>query len=294
VRSQTHKGLKFRLDHHLTIQRAMPDLADPDLSELVQSALPLRDGGPWRVELVDFPDQATAYRKARVIRVQRSWRQAIFETGLSHVTRYYPLALSVMHEEELPVSLILKKVKIYSGPTLSRIFKSGRFTGQLRLSNSYIAETVDGCRYAADNMFSATKCALTESRTRTRRHGERLKANTCSRRCFQKYVTERASRAGSDPGFMCSLAPFANLLPERILKSLTLYGDQSAPLAALSRESIAAIDEILIEKLPTLIFELDRAMHAAEQDWKNCQPAFTAEDLAALESLGDYNRAARF
>lgn len=246
------------------------------------------------MELVEFPDQATAYRKARVIRIQRSWRQSIFEPGLSHVTRYYPLALSVVREEELPVSLFVKKVKIYSGPMLSRIFKSGRFTGQVRLSNSYIAETIDGCRHAADDMFSASEHALTESRSRTRRQGDRLKANSSNRTLFQKYLTERASRPGSDPAFMCPLAPFANLLPERVLKSLTLYGDQSAPLAALSRESIAAIDEILIEKLPTLIFELDRAMHAAEQDWKNCQPAFTAEDLAALESLGDNSGAARF
>ena len=239
------------------------------------------------MELVDFPDQATAYSRARIIRVQRNWRRAIFERGLSHVTRYYPLALTAVQEKQLPVSLVLRNLKIYRGPMLSRTYESGRFTGLLRLGNSYIAETADGCRYAADDLFSATQYALAESRSRIRRQRDRLKAISFSRQFFQHYLTEKASRSEYDPGFTCSLAPFAKLLPERSLKLLRLHGEQGAPLAALSRESIGAMDEIPFEILPTLVFELERAMHIAENCCRNSRPAFTAEDIASLRSIGD-------
>jgi hypothetical protein len=262
-------------------------LADCNLSTLVQSTLPFKDGLSWQVEVVDLLNEATAYRRARIVRVQRSWQQAIFEAGLSHVTRYYPLGLELIREPELPVALLIKNVKIYRGPMLSRVYKAGRFTGQLRLCSAFIAETVGGCRFAADDLFQAAEGALSESRARAWHQNARLKAQELDRGNFQEWLVERVSGTDLDPGYMCSLAPFENLLPKRSLGLLRVCGELAAPLGPLSKEGIAAIEELPFEVIPSLIFELERAIQAAKQNGMGTQNELSAEDSAALASLAE-------
>ena len=74
----------------------MPAPADPELSALLGRILPKPPNAvPRGVQLVDrFEDvDASIDSTFAVVRIQPTWRQAIYEAGLAHVTRHYPLAL---------------------------------------------------------------------------------------------------------------------------------------------------------------------------------------------------------
>jgi len=59
----------------------MVESADKELAALVRRVLRLPE---WRVQVVDNPDEACAMFAQDLVRVQRHWREAVFETVVHH------------------------------------------------------------------------------------------------------------------------------------------------------------------------------------------------------------------
>ena len=70
----------------------MLEWADEELAALIRRVLPPRRP-EWRVQVVDNPDEACAMFTQDILRVQRHWREAVYEAGLHLVVGHYPLSL---------------------------------------------------------------------------------------------------------------------------------------------------------------------------------------------------------
>jgi hypothetical protein len=75
--------------------------ASNDLSDRVRRALPSAISGlPWNVRTVEEFHEAGADLYAGVVRVHETWLESIYEAGLFHVTKHYPLAVGPFEEAD--------------------------------------------------------------------------------------------------------------------------------------------------------------------------------------------------
>jgi hypothetical protein len=101
-KDRTTPRVNFLAGWHVTEPRkrnagaSMPEWADENLATLVRRVIPPRRPD-WAVKVVDNPEEAIFARD--LVRVERHWRESVYETGLHSVAGrdlalHYPLDLS--------------------------------------------------------------------------------------------------------------------------------------------------------------------------------------------------------
>ena len=244
----------------------------------------------WRVQLVDrFEDvDARIDHTSAVVRVQPTWRRTIYETGLAHVTRHYPLALEWVDFRSPDVRdsvdpRVFKRVNLWRAVTIERGYHGGLFTGELSLGQAYVAQTLDQLGLFAD-LFPATtvRMALSERRSKLRA----IKTTNIMTRQHRIELNEllkvRLSRRKYDVSHTVSLESFRTLLPSRVIRALELYGSEGVPLVELERKSADAVFEISENLLPSLVYQLDVAVRHAECSSPLVTGHLSDEDAIAL------------
>ena len=256
--------------------------ADTSLSDLVRKSLPRpRPGVDWHVEIVDDIAYATADRSVHpIVRVHRAWREAIYQTGLAHVTRHYPLALEPVESGNAPLSVSTQNLSLWRGKAIKRIYLGGRFTGELRLVPVFIARTYDGLGlYAHHKIEYAAKAALTERRSRlkqqdiTKRHIATLRNNV--HRTLRERIQSVRDYASD---YQVSLAPYKNLLP--LAAFLARSGD-TGPLIVIEKECVVAVLHMQWGDVLALFHQLALDIAAARASFA----ALTDEDDSALMQI---------
>ncbi|MDO8981317.1 MAG: hypothetical protein Q7V17_19030 [Afipia sp.] len=267
--------------------------ADPELSALVGRVFPKPPNAvPWTVQLVDRFEQVEASidRTCAVVRVQPTWRQAIYEVGLAHVTRHYPLTLERIDFRSPDVGGaidpgVFNRVNLWRAITIERGYHGGLFTGELSVGEAYVAQTFDRFGLFAD-VFPVTtvRRALCDRRSKLRAIEATSRMARLHRTKISEFLKVRLSQRKYDVSHTVALDSFQTLLPSRMLRALELYGQGEVPLVELERYSINAVLEISDSLLPTLIYQLDVAIAHAERS-SQLVTRLTDEDDIALGML---------
>ena len=241
----------------------------------------------WEIDVVERTEDAGVFveQNVAVVRIQKGWRQTIYESGLSRVTRHYPLALTPLSPDQLPIELWNKGVRLWRGTTIELDYRAGLFTGELSVGQAYVAMTFDGLGlYAHQDPAAAGKKACSERRSKLRALTEHKKTLTNLQRHVHAVAIESIDRRTYDPAFKVSLKRFRGLLPSQTIRFLEEYDRESVPLSVLERESVAAIPRSPDHLVCSLIYELELAISTAQRSWTACQH-LADDDIVALETL---------
>jgi hypothetical protein len=262
---------------------------DPELSALIGRVLPRPSNVvPWTVQLVDRFEQVSANvdGKYAVVRIHATWRQDIYERGLTHVARHYPLALErIDFSSPEIVNTIdprsLDRVNLWRAITLERGYRGGRFTGELSVGEAYIAQTFDRLGLFAGHFPMGTiRKALHERRSKLHAIKVASKLAHFHRAKTSELLKFQFARRKYDGSHTVSLDAFRTLLPSRVLRALEMYGQGRVPLVELQRHSIDAVLEISGSLLPTLIYRLDVAIAHAEHSAQLVTRLADEDDIA--------------
>lgn len=252
----------------------MPARANSEFSALIGRVLPKSPNAvPWTVQLVDRIDHVDASIDctSAVVRIQPTWRQAIYEAGLARVTRHYPLALERIDFRSSDVQgaidpRVCNRVNLWRAVTIERGYHGGLFTGELSVGEAYVAQTFDRFGLFADVSLAATvRKALCERRSKLRAIEAKSRMALLHRAKISALLKVRLSQRKYDVSHTVALDSFRALLPSRMLRALELYNQGEVPLVELERHSIDAVLEISESLLPTLIYQLDVAIAHAER-----------------------------
>ncbi|MBV9978457.1 hypothetical protein [Bradyrhizobium sp.] len=227
---------------------------------------------PWTVQLVARIEQVDASIDctSAVVRLQPTWRQAVYEIGFAHVTRHYPLALEWIDFRSPDVRDVIdprvfKRLHLWRAITIERGYHGDIFTGELSLGQAYVAQTFDRLGLFAD-LFPATtvRKAFSERRSKLRAIKAKARMTRLHRTEVSELLKIRLSKREYDVSHTVSLDSFRTLLPPRVIRALELYGSEGVPLVELERKSADAVFEISESLLPTLVYQLDVAVRHAE------------------------------
>lgn len=272
----------------------MPVPADPELSALVAEVLPKPPNAmPWTVQLVDHYEQvdASVDCTSAVVCVQPTWRQVIYEAGLAHVTRHYPLALERIDFRSSDVRgaidpRMVNRVNLWRAITIERGYHGGLFTGELSVGEAYVAQTFDRSGLFADVFPAATvRKALCERRSKLRAIEATSRMARLHRAKISEFLKVRLSQRKYHVSHTVALDSFRTLLPSRMLRALKLYDQGEVPLVELERHSIDAVLEISESLVPTLVYQLDVAIGQAERSSPLATGHLSDEDDIALGML---------
>ncbi len=257
----------------------MVKLADHSLSELVRKVLPRpKSDEDWRVELTDLVDCISADRSGHpVVRVHTAWRETIYDRGLAHVTRHYPLALEPRGNQDVPLLRSAQHLSLWRGKAIKRIYKNGNFTGRLRLVPVFVARTFDGLGLHADSdAETAAKAALTERRSKLKQEELKKRHVAKLRNKIHETLRERVQSAGVyDGNYRVALAPYKNFLP---LAQFLARSDDTVPLIVVENECVDAVLNMQCSDVLTLFHQLAIDTAAARASFA----ALTDEDESAL------------
>jgi hypothetical protein len=268
--------------------------ADPELSALVGRVLPKLPGaGSWTVQLVNrFEDvDASVDCTSAIVRIQSTWRQAVYEPGLAHVARHYPLALQPIDFRSPEVRDTIdprrfKRVNLWRAITIERAYRGGLFTGELSLGQAYVAQTFDRLGLFAHLLPATTvRKALSERRSRLRAIEAATRMTRLRRAKISELIKVRLSQRKYEASHVVALEPFRALLPSRILRVLEIYGSEGVPLVELERKAADAIFDISENLLPSLVYQLDVAVRHAERSSPLVPGYLSDEEAIALGML---------
>lgn len=274
--------------------------ADDDMAAMVRAVLPKLEGVLWQIDVVDSINDAGVELTAETatIRIQKSWRQTVYDAGLHHVARHYPLALEPVGDLDLPTCLLHRPANLWRGIALEREYSSGRFTGRLLVDDetcTYVARTFDRLGAAADqNIVVAVRNALSERGKKLNATRVDAKRRAELRRQTRAFLLTRLSCGRRyDSGRNVPLGPFRPYLPSRIAKVLEHYGSTGVPLIELEKQCAEALLEIPECHIASLIYQLDVAIDAARKQFvppweclpQNSCTELTSEEIRALQFL---------
>jgi hypothetical protein len=259
------------------------------LSNLVRHVLPKLQGRlSWDIDVVERTEDAGVFveQDVAVVRIQKGWRQTIYDSGLSRVTRHYPLALTPLGPDQLPIQLWNKGVRLWRGTTIELDYRAGLFTGELSVGQAYVAMTIDRLGLHAHlDPVTAGKKACSERRSKLRALAEHKKTLTSLQRHVHAVAIESIDRRTYDPAFKVSLDRFRGLLPSQTIRLLEEYDREFVPLSVLERESSAAILQSPDHLVCSLIYELELAISTAQRSRPPVCQHFTDDEIIALGAL---------
>jgi hypothetical protein len=245
----------------------MNDLADHDLSQLVRKVLPRPSPTrEWQVEVIDKFEETSSCQQAATVRVHRTWRETVFDVGLQHVTRHYPLALEPIEiKDERMLLWRDQRFRLWRGITIELEYRCGQFTGELTQGPAFIAQTIDGLGlYADEDCACAAQYALSARRKKLWEENTNKRTLAKLRNQLRELLLNRLkTNCGYPSNHFVSLTPYRALLPSAVIDTLSFYGERRAPLIELENASVDAVLDMPWKDAPTLLYQLDFDINAA-------------------------------
>jgi hypothetical protein len=259
----------------------MLEWADEELAALIKRVLPPRRP-EWRVQVVDNPDEACAMFNQDILRVQRQWREAVYEAGLHLVVGHYPLSLERMR----PLSRTATRVAV-------EVWKAQaiRRDGKVNLTGvvGYVARLVGGKELAfVKSRKEATRLARQgiSGSCPARGHSTRARARRDAEN--QARLCERLRQARYDGDFRVDAATYELLLPRQLLDAYS-NDETGIPLLAIENAAVDLVPSLDELRLHDLEFQMDCDRRRAEAEWAKTNAGLAPEDAAALSELGGPN-----
>jgi hypothetical protein len=259
----------------------MLEWADEELAALIRRVLPPRRP-EWRVQVVDNPDEACAMFTQDILRVQRHWREAVYEAGLHLVVGHYPLSLERMR----PLSRAATRVavEVWKARAIRRHGKAN-FTGVM----GYVARLVEGKELAfVESRKEATRLALQGISGPGTARGQSTRARARRDAESQARLRERRRQAKYDGDFRVDAATYELLLPRHLLDAYSHY-ETGIPLLVIENAAVDLVPSLDELRLHDLEFQMDCDRRRAEAEWAKANSGLAPEDAAALSELGGPN-----
>lgn len=250
---------------------------------------------PWKVNVVDDFDSAGADIYAGVVSVHAAWLQSVYDAGLSHVTRHYPLAVGDF-EDAGPrpmmgngcLSLRNRPAIVCRAITIERSYAHGRLTGALTSGEAFIAKSRNGSDLFASRNREAAVSSVLEiigSKAWKRRQDahqlDGLRDDAC------RLVEVMGWQRPYDASDLVAASPYEALLPNADSAALRLERQQEP--GQRDRLSFGRIREACLEAIPKMAGdEIHDLLFQLAFDVASLQALYTApnrmtdEDVAAL------------
>lgn len=261
---------------------------DDSLEAIVRAVLPKPPSvKEWQVDVVDTFDEVGADDQTETVRIHKTWRETVYDPGLFHVTRHYPLAVETVDQGVWPISLLEKPLNLWRAVAIEREYFAG-FTGGLSVSEVFVAQSFDTLgRFADRDPIIAGRAALRQRGSRRAEERAQRKRLTSLRKNIRDSVLARPRRFR--PTHIVSLGPFRPYLPAYMIKCLELHDRFGSvdlvPLADLEMKCAEAMMEIPEGHIAYLMYALDLAVQQA------CKPIhaegirLTSEEDAVLAEM---------
>jgi hypothetical protein len=248
----------------------MPEWADEELAALVRQVLPPRRP-EWRVQVVDNPEEASAMFTQNLLRVQRHWREAVYDAGLHSVMMHHPLSL-VRMRRGARIGLDIWKARA--------IRREKRTLIEVR---GYLARPIEGNGLAFDkNPKEAERLALAAARGPDR--GRVLTPQARARRVKRRraMLDDLVSRTRYDGGFPVAAATYEKWFPEASLAVFRSFIDDGAPLVTVVNEALDGLPELEDHEFEDFTVRLRLDMERAELIDLDASPVLAPEEDAAF------------
>jgi hypothetical protein len=252
----------------------MVEWADGESTALVRQVLPPRRP-EWRVQIVDNPDEARAMFSQHLVRVQRRWREVVYDAGLHTVMMHHPLSLVRLRTGARAGLEIWKSVAIR---------RSGRALSEVR---GYLARAVQGNGLNFHrNLAEAKRLALAPSIPRPVVTPQML-----ARRAAKRLAAmQELAGARYDGGFRVAADAYRRWFSERSLGAFRLFGGDGVPLVAIMNEALEGLSALEDHEFEDFVFQLRWDIERAQQVRVRPGPAltlvpgdeFAPEDVDAL------------
>ena len=259
----------------------MPEWADEKLAALVRRVIPSRRPD-WGVQVVDNPEEACAMFARDLVRVQRHWRETVYEPGLHSAIGQGP---AVHH----PLSLVRMRRGAHIGLEIWKARAIRRTIGGLVDVGGYLARTIEGRGFVFD---------------RSRKNAERLALEAAGRdfglmppspsriRRRRKMLEDLAACTRYEGGFRVAPAVYERWFPERSVAVFRHFEDEGVPLVQVVEEARDGLPALQEHEFQDFLCRLRWDMAEAEPGARRSCPALAPspslapEDDAALSALG--------
>lgn len=256
----------------------MSERADEELAALVRWVLPPRRP-EWRVQVVDNPEEACAIFAQNLLRVQRYWREVVYDAGLHFVTMHYPLSLDRMRPVRRRGARVA--VDVWRATAIRRDEKRG-----LTEVRGHVARTVAGSGVAFGDGRSETEqlalaaAGLPPSPVLT----ARARARRDARR--RAMLQELASRTRYEGGFRVAMATYERWFPRHKVEMFMLF-EGGVPLVAVVNETFDILPDLEDHEFEDLMSQLRWDMEKAEPELMKLAPGpnLAPEEDAVLWAL---------
>jgi hypothetical protein len=259
-------------------------VAPVDLADVVRENLPPPGGSrQWRVEIANVGEEANANPKKALVRVERSWKQSIYERGLQHVMRRYPLSLQRVTGHP--------GVSLWRSVAIEQVYWQGQFTGQLAAGPTFIAQTNDrSSASAAIDGRQAIKLVLTQARGKRLRKAAEQRKRLLLQRGFRALFEARATSRDRHDGKHCvPLEPYRKWFSSQLIDAWEYHGAGGVPLIAIELETVEAMLDLDLKQVADLMYQLDLdidAVMATENSMMRVERVtLTAEESACLDHI---------
>jgi hypothetical protein len=253
----------------------MPEWADEDLAALVRRVIPPRCPD-WAVQVVDNPEEAGAFFARDLVRVERHWRDSVYETGLHSVVgrglaSHYPLGL------------VRTRRGAHRGLEIWKTRAIRRATGGLSQVRGYLARTIEGHGFVFDgNPKNAGRLALDGAGRLPRR----MPPSPAGIRRRRKLLNDLASRTRYEGGFCVSAAAYERWFPDISVAVFRHYKSEGVPLSQVveeARDGLPALQDYEFKDfLCRLRWEMAEAEPVARQRRLAPSYSFAPEDDAIM------------
>lgn len=256
----------------------MPEWADGELAALVRRVIPLRQP-EWRVQVVDNPDEACARFSQGLIRVQRHWREVVYDRNLHAVGVHHPQNLT--HH---PLSLVKLRGGSRKGLDIWKATAIRRKKEALLEVRGYLVRTADDktCVFGF-NRKKAELLALEEAGRSDRGTRPPSQARLRRRRAM---LDSLVSGTRYDGGFRVAAAIYERWFPDLSVAVFRGYKPEDVPLAVVVNEAGDALPGLQDQAFGDFLVRLREDLKRAELLYLQQAPQL-APQHAAPSALDD-------
>jgi hypothetical protein len=204
----------------------MPEWADENLAALVRRVMPPRLPD-WRVQVVDNPEEACAIFARDLVRVQRHWREAVYETSLHSVIGQGP---AVHH----PLSLVRTRRGAHIDLEIWKARAIRRATGGLIEVKGYLARAIEGREFVFNGSLKNAERVALEGSGRLPRQ---VLPSPAGIRRRQKILNDMASRTKYEGCFRVAAAAYERWFPDISIAVFRHFENEGVPLVQVVEEA---------------------------------------------------------
>ncbi|MEY9403571.1 hypothetical protein ABIF79_009946 [Bradyrhizobium japonicum] len=249
--------------------------ADGDLAALVRWMLPARRSADWRVQVVDNRDKVCAMFSLNLVRVQRHWREIVFDAALHSVPGRG--AAAIHH----PLSLMKLRRGARLGLEIWKARAIRRDEDGLDEVTGYVARAVGGRQAAFDqNCEKVGPLALSLEQAPSSRP-----VSTARLRRRLGALEHLVARSCCYGDLRVKATDYEKWFPKASVAVFSHFAGEGVPLAVIVQEARCGLPELSEYGFEDFMVRLRRDLGRTEPPARSSQP-LAPDDDAALSGLG--------